>query len=313
MPVLKRSARAFILALHHLAERFGLHILPVHYYSPLPNRHALAKTRDIWARGSDMPGVDWNLDRQLTTLRTILSQSPGESDGFDVYERATREEFGPGFGPIEARVLYAVLRAVKPARVLEVGAGVSTAVSLAALARNGTGLVTCIEPYPRAVLRRLPVTLIESPVQSVPLETFTTLQAGDVLFVDSTHVVRVGGDVNYIVLEVLPRLSRGVLVHFHDIFLPFDHPPDFFASLWSWTETSLVRAYLAGNRSVEVLFCLSALHYAHPSALAAIFPDYRPRMMVDGLFSDHQEPDTHFPASLWLRVDEELHTGPSRD
>jgi hypothetical protein len=148
------------------------------------------------------------------------------------------------------------------------------------------------------------VTLIESTVQVVPLETFTALQADDVLFIDSTHAVRVGGDVNYLVLEVLPRLRPGVLVHFHDIFLPYDYPPTFFESVWSWSETSLVRAYLAGNRSVHVLFCLSALHHAQPAALAEIFPDYRPRSMVDGLNSDPDERDSQFPASLWLQVGE---------
>ncbi len=304
MPALRRWLKPFVQGLHRGAERFGLHVLPVHYYSALPDRRALAHGRPVWARASELPALAWDIERQLTTLRTVVSQSAGESDGFDAYDRAVREEFGPGFGPIEARVLYAVLRALKPARVLEVGAGVSTAVTLAALERNGTGLVTCIEPYPRAALRRLHVTLIESPVQTVPLEVFAALRAGDVLFIDSTHAVRVGGDVNYLVLEILPRLSPGVFVHFHDIFLPYDYPPDFFESLWSWTETSLVRAYLAGNRSVEVLFCLSALHHAHPAALVEIFPDYRPRIMVDGLYSDSEERGTHFPASLWLRISE---------
>ncbi len=311
MSVVRQKSKALALALHRFGERFGLHLLPVHYYSPLPDRHALARSIDEWARASDMPGVEWNVEHQFTALRDVVAQSTGESDGFDAYQHATQGEFGPGFGPIEARVLYAVLRAVKPARVVEVGAGVSTAVALAALSRNGSGTVTCIEPYPRAALRRLPITLVESPVQSVPQDYFTTLQAGDVLFIDSTHVVRVGGDVNLIVLEILPRLSPGVLVHFHDIYLPYDYPPDLFASLWSWNETSLIRAYLAGNRSIEVLFCLSALHHANPSALADIFPEYRPRRMVNGLYSD-EGPNTQFPASLWLRVGERLHAGGSR-
>ena len=205
-----------------------------------------------------------------------------------------------------------MLRAVKPARVVEVGAGVSTAVALAALSRNGSGTITCIEPYPRAALRRLPITLVESPVQSVPQDYFTTLQAGDVLFIDSTHVVRVGGDVNLIVLEILPRLSPGVLVHFHDIYLPYDYPPDLFASLWSWNETSLIRAYLW--QDTVLLKCFFVFrHSTTPilSALADIFPEYRPRRMVNGLYSD-EGPNTQFPASLWLRVGERLHAGGSR-
>ena len=304
MQVLKRSLKAFLVGLHRVLERLGLHVLPVHYYSALPNRQALAQTRNVWAHASDLPGLDWDLKHQLTNLHAIFAQSAAESDGFDAFERATRGEFGPGFGPIEARVLYAVLRAVKPTRVIEIGAGVSTAVTLAALNRNRTGVVTCIEPYPKPPLRDLPISLIESPVQKVPLSTFTELRANDVLFIDSTHAVRVGGDVNYLVLEVLPRLAPGVFIHFHDIFLPYDHPPDLFESLWSWTETSLVRAYLAKNHSVEVLFCLSALHYTHPAALVEMFPDYHPRRMIDGLYADTDH-DSHFPASLWLRVSED--------
>jgi N-acetylglucosaminyldiphosphoundecaprenol N-acetyl-beta-D-mannosaminyltransferase len=304
----KRRIKAFGLSLHRAAERLGVHALPVHYYSALPDRHVLDRTRGVWARPSELPGLDWDLEQQFENLRTVVSQSAEESDGLDAYERATQEDFGFGFGPIEARALYAVLRAVKPARVVEVGAGVSTAVTLAALARNGIGHVTSIDPHPRAALRRLPVTLIESPAQAVPLETYAALQAGDVLFIDSTHVVRVGGDVNFIVLEVLPRLRPGVVVHFHDIFLPYDYPPDLFQSLWSWAETSLVRAYLTGNRSVQVLFCLAALHHANPAALAGIL-DYRPRPMTDGLYTSAREQGTDFPASLWLRVGESRQPG----
>lgn len=306
---LRGRLKRLALGLHRVGERTGLHVLPVHFYSGFPDRHALAQSRDVWARASELPGLEWNLERQLASLRTIVSQSAGESDGFEAYERATHGEFGHGFGPIEARVLYAVLRAVKPSRVVEVGAGVSTTVMLAAFARNGMGHVTSIEPRPMAALRRLPITLIQSPVQTVPLQVFASLQAGDVLFIDSTHAVRVGGDVNFVVLEVLPRLAAGVLVHFHDIFLPYDYPPDFFDSLWSWTETSLIRAYLAGNRSVEVLFCLSALHHGNPVALADIFPDYRPRSMVAGLYSRPQARGSHFPASLWLRIGGDLQAG----
>lgn len=302
MRVLRSALKALALGLHRGAERLGLHILPVHYYSPIPVRHELARTREVWARPSDLPGLAWDLERQLDSLRRVVAASADERDGFEAFERATRDDFGPGFGPIEARVLYSVVRTARSRHVVEVGAGVSTAVILSALKRNGSGVITCIDPHPHSALRHLPVTLVQAPVQAVPLETFTVLQENDVLFIDSTHAVRVGGDVNYIVLEILPRLSSGVLVHFHDIFLPYDYSPSFLESLWSWTETSLVRAYLVGNESVRVLFCLSALHHARAAALASIIPDYRPRMMRDGLNSTPEETNTHFPASLWLQI-----------
>jgi hypothetical protein len=154
-----------------------------------------------------------------------------------------------------------------------------------------------------APLRTLPVTLIDGPVQTVPLDVFGALAANDILFIDSSHTVRVGSDVNYLFLEVMPRLARGVLVHIHDIHLPYDYSPSEMEALWfHWSETSLIRALLTGNTGLAIVACLSQLHHQRPDALREIFPDYRPRPTRDGLFIDGSDPGLHFPSSLWLRV-----------
>jgi hypothetical protein len=188
-----------------------------------------------------------------------------------------------------------------------VGSGVSTYCAHAAAELNRQGgapcQITCVEPYPMAPLRTLPVTLIDRPVQTVPLEVFGALAANDILFIDSSHTVRVGSDVNYLFLEVMPRLARGVLVHIHDIHLPYDYSPSEMEALWfHWSETSLIRALLTGNTGLAIVACLSQLHHQRPDALREIFPDYRPRPTRDGLFIDGSDPGLHFPSSLWLRV-----------
>jgi len=191
-------------------------------------------------------------------------------------------------------------------KINEVGSGVSTYCSLASTELNSqagyTATITCIEPFPSAALRSMPVTLISRRVQDVLPDVFATLALGDILFIDSTHAVRTGGDVNYLVLEILPRLASGVLVHIHDIYLPYDYSPETLQRAWrQWSETSLVRAFLIDNPRVEILACLSQLHHERPAEMKEVFPDYRPRPTSSGLFSDFDD-ESHYPSSLWLRT-----------
>src|SRR5690625_7921716 len=120
------------------------------------------------------------------------------------------------------------------------------------------------------------IRLINNPVQQVPPETFTALEAGDFLFIDSTHTITPGGDVNYLILEILPRPQRGVLVHFHDIFLPYDYPRNVLSSYFQLMETSLLRSFLLNNSKARIVFCMSQLNYARPHAMKEHFQEHRP-------------------------------------
>jgi predicted O-methyltransferase YrrM len=225
-----------------------------------------------------------------------------------------RRHFGQGFGVLEAQALHAVLRSIKPSRMVEIGSGVSSFCAHTALTRNAAdgrpGTLVCVEPHPSQELRSLAgIELIPRPMQAVDLGVFTALQPGDVLFVDSSHTVKAGSDVNRIVLEVLPRLKPGVIVHFHDIFLPFDYQPDLLHTFLHWNETSLVRAYLTGNRGAEVLFSMAMLHHARPEVLHEVFPGYAPQAIDPrtGLRDPRRYPPfepigEHFPSSLYLRI-----------
>ena len=298
--------------IHRLGTRFGVHILPVHYYSALPDLLELEATRDVWARKSTLPGIKFDLDRQVENLKKICLPYQAEYAGNPAYRHATEHGFGQGYGYIEAQALHGVLRHFKPQRILEVGSGVSTYCMLHALGQNqaetGRGFaITCVEPYPSEPLRRLQgITLIDKGVQRVGFdEGFSELGENDLLFIDSSHVVKPGSDVNYLVLEILPRLRPGVIVHFHDIYLPYDYPRFVLKTFFSWMETSLVRAFLIHNDRAEIIFSESMLHYDRPDALHEVFPEYKRQPDTDGI--GPKKPfefvsDDHFPCSLFVRI-----------
>jgi len=250
-----------------------------------------------------MPGVSCDLDEQIQNIKTVCLPYQKEYVGNKNYFTAVSEHFGPGFGPIEAQALHSVVRHYKPNKIIEIGSGVSTYCSSKAIELNGFGEIVCIEPHPSEMLRSMSdIKLIEQQAQYVPLETFTSLDDGDLLFIDSTHTVKPGSDVNYLILEVLPRLNSGVLVHFHDIFFPYDYQIDILRAFLQWSETSLLRAFLINNYKVKIIFCLSQLHYDRKSALQEVFPEYDPLSVVDGLTEEPRPWTSHFPASIYIQI-----------
>ncbi len=169
-----------------------------------------------------------------------------------------------------------MVRHFRPRLVIEVGSGFSSLVLRDAAAKNNSSPLICIEPFPRDFLREgFPGlrSLIEKKVQDIDLEFFFQLESGDILFIDSSHTVKIGGDVNYLFLEVLPRLKPGVIVHVHDIFLPFDYRRDWVLDeLRFWTEQYLLQAFLSFNSEFEVLMANSYLNHCHKEDLKATFP-----------------------------------------
>ena len=149
---------------------------------------------------------------------------------------------------------------------------------------------TVVDPQPREELApaiEAVARLERRDAATLPLERFTELAAGDVLFVDTSHVVRRGGEVNRLVLEVLPRVAEGVLVHFHDVFLPYEYPRSFFARGDLYTEQYLLQAYLTENPSWEVLFAAHVAWRERRDALRELIPATALR--------------TTGPAALWMR------------
>lgn len=260
---LVRRARTASRALH-------LYKPPGHFYSPTTN--ADDRDRQIrWDESSEVPGVDLRESDQLDLARRIAAQ------GLLTSNRWNDSPANRMFGRIDASVLRGMLLVRRPQRIVEVGSGFSTAVLLDTAESSGTtGELTCIEPYPerlRTLLRvNDQVVLLERRVQDVPLETFTSLADGDLLFIDSTHVAKAGSDVLYLYLEVLPRLQPGVLVHVHDVFWPFSYRREWLAEGRDWTEAYLLRALLVDSPRWRIEMFNDWLWLKHPEVAAEIAP-----------------------------------------
>jgi hypothetical protein len=312
MRKLKSRLKDLFFKVHKSGLKVGLCVIPVHYYSPVPNILELEKTKNIWAKKSEMPGIAIDLDEQIENLRSVCLPYQNEYSGNHIYNAALAEGLGPGFGYIEAQALHGFVRYFKPRIVIEVGSGVSTFCSLKALKMNmaETGEnfeLTCVEPYPAKSLERLGgITLFRQPVQTLKTDFFDRLGAGDLLFIDSSHTVKTGSDVNFLILEILPRLKPGVFVHFHDIFFPFDYSRSVLNSFFDWSETSLLRAFMINNDKIKIIFCLSHLHYERLDQLRTVFPEYEPQAsdngMVDSACKPFEHSPLHFAASMFLQI-----------
>jgi hypothetical protein len=255
-----------------------------HHYSPVPDTRELAREparSRVWPdEPRRMPGVDWRTEEQVAFVRDrLLDQTPTEFPAGptgDPRDYHTGNEF---FSRADAWALQAILRELRPERMIEVGSGwsslVTAAVNLEVL--GGALDFTCIEPYPadfiaagvEGISR-----LIASPVQDVPVERFLELRAGDVLFIDTAHVIKTGGDVQYLYHEVVPRLDVGVAVHVHDIFLPWDYPREWVLAGRGWNEQYLLQSFLAFNDSFQVLLGVAWMCNTLPELLAHAMPGF---------------------------------------
>jgi hypothetical protein len=275
----------FSTAEYEVVPKGRYDIVPRTYYSPVPDLQQLPA--DIWERRSALGGVELQVDRAIGLVESELAPFVTELEVPADGPLPPGEFFlhNQNYESVDAELLYAILRARKPQRVLELGSGYSTLLIGAACRRNAEeGAATehiAYDPYPRAQIVGAappPPTRFE-PISAtdVPLDAFRELRAGDVLFVDTTHTVKLGSDVNYIVLDVLPVLAAGVVVHFHDVFLPWEYPRSWFETMqYYWAEQYLLQAFLAFNDAFEVLIPARALAGEHPHRLAAVVPSFAP-------------------------------------
>jgi hypothetical protein len=305
-PRLRDRLKSGLHGIFVLGQRLGWDILPRHYYSSIPDIGQLRRGQ-AWRWPSSMIGVAGaGVETQLSFLRECCL--PPLSDRLqkaDIYRYACQESGETGYGPIEAEFLFCYIATKRPNRIVQVGCGVSTAVILLAAKEAGyRPRVISIDPFPSAYLGRMAdqklIELIPKPAQEVDLEVLTGLGAGDLLFVDSTHKVRAGGEVNRIVLEVLPRLPSGCFVHFHDIYFPYDYQSTVLNSLFFWAESTLLHAFLLNNPRYAIAVSLSMLHHACPQQMQAVFPNYRPMAMDSGLLRSGER--GHFPSATYLAV-----------
>ncbi len=235
---------------------------PGHFYSPIPDLTELPPEDRTFAElETDVSmSISLNSEQQRKLVAQLARYSGEFCWGMEI-DPGMRFHFKQEwFREGDAIILYAMLRHFRPKRVIEVGSGFSSALMLDTNDKflNGEIEFTFIEPYPDRLMGILRAedsahSIIEAPVQQVDRNRFSELQAGDMLFVDSSHVSKAGSDVNYLIFDIVPSLKEGVLIHFHDIFWPFEYPREWLARGVAWNENYLIRAFLQYNTSIEML------------------------------------------------------------
>lgn len=238
---------------------------PGHFYSPIPNLSEIEKDMDRIFTDKVLLGVDLNKEYQMNLLdefKSYYSEYPYLSNKKELQGYRYKKE-GAYYRFSDSVFLYSMIRSFKPKKIIEIGSGHSSAIMLDVNELFFKGKIHCtfIDPFPQErlfkILResdKITNEIIEDKVQSVNPDIFQALEKNDILFIDSTHVSKIGSDVNYLILEVLPKLKPGVLIHFHDIFYPFELPKEWvLKNRWFWNENYLLHAFLINNKNYEIV------------------------------------------------------------
>lgn len=256
--------------------RIGVFPIRDHYYEP---RFDMRNTKRRLDEARELPGIDWNVDEQLAILAAF--RYGGELAGTPTKATGAREfHFGnDAFESGDAEYWYQLIRAKKPRRIFEVGSGHSTLMAIAAVKKNRQEDPeyrcehVCIEPYEMPWLEATGVTVLREKVEDVEIEFFQALEENDVLFIDSSHIIRPEGDVLFEYLELLPTLRKGVIVHVHDIFSPRNYLEQWMVEeVRFWNEQYLLEAFLSHNRVWKVIGALNYLHHNHAAKLRDACP-----------------------------------------
>lgn len=255
-----------------------------HFHSPVVDvRQALADADRLWGTVSQPAGLD--LD-PMGHRRLLTDVFPPLMEGYDYAVEGPPDERPAHFydcnGEFERqdpRVLFCMLRMLRPRRVVEIGSGYATLLTIDVNRRflGGEAAITCVDPDPRPFLRNAhdagEITLLSRRAQDLPIAMLTALDAGDVLSIDSSHVSKTGSDVNRVILQLLPRIKPGVYVHFHDIFIPADYPKEWIAKGFSWNEQYLLQAFLEFNTCFRVVYGCAIAREFHPRELRQFLGD----------------------------------------
>jgi hypothetical protein len=257
-----------------LKKRQGF-VPPGHFYSPVPDLDELQEIEEetIGGPSIEIPGMDLDDQEQLELLKRFSAfyrEMPFQAkkkEGLRYYFE------NPAYSYSDAIMLHCMIRHLKPKRIIEVGSGFSSCMILDTndLFFSGSISTTFIEPYPELLMSLLRdtdaerVSTIPSRLQDVDLSEFDVLEENDILFIDSTHVSKIDSDVNRIFFEVLPRLSSGVHVHFHDIFFPFEYPKEWLLEGRAWNEAYILKAFLQYNQAFSPVLMNTYMTEFHES------------------------------------------------
>jgi hypothetical protein len=251
-------------------------VLPIRdqYYQPLVNpRKHLQKPLDA---PRVLPGIQWNVEEQLALLQQFHYQDELRAIPLEEKDAQPLAFYynNPSLCAGDAEFLYNTIRHFKPRRVIEIGCGYSTRLAVQAEKKNQAENPEhacehiCIEPYEMPWLEKMEVKVLRSKVEDIPLDTFSQLEAGDILFIDSSHIIRPQGDVLFEFLELLPLIKSGVLIHVHDVFSPRDYLHEWIVDRHcQWNEQYLLEAFLSFNSQFRIIGAVNMLKKDHPKAL----------------------------------------------
>lgn len=242
--------------------KMGVFPIRDHYYEP-----QLTYSANFDASRERPLHLNFNIPEQLSAL-----------EGFEQYRNELTEltVHDPSFGAGDAELYYLMIREKKPRRIIEIGSGFSTLLARKAIKKNNaegfTTELTCIEPYEKKWLEEIrDIQLIRKPVEQIPVDFFQSLEENDILFIDSSHIIRPENDVLFEYLELLPSLQKGVLIHVHDIFSPRHYRQDWLTELYRfWNEQYLLEAFLYYNDTFEIRYSLNCLKNDHFDDLKAV-------------------------------------------
>jgi predicted O-methyltransferase YrrM len=275
-------------------RRVGVFPIRDHYYEP---QFQPLASKKLWDEDRSLPGIDLNPEYQLETLRKFhfaeeLLAIPQEASSTSRFYY-NNDSFNSG----DAEFLYNMIRLFKPRRIFEIGSGYSTLMAQEALQQNKTDdpvyscKHVCIEPFPRPLLKDLEIELRRELVENFPVDYFSRLEENDILFIDSSHVIRPQGDVVFEYLEVLPSLKKGVLVHIHDIFTPKNYHEEWISKeVRFWNEQYLLEAFLTNNSSFRIIGAVNFLLHHFQADLLEKCPVLGKQLATRGE-----------PGSFWLR------------
>jgi len=256
--------------------RVGVFPIWDHYYEPLFSPKDLHFPLD---EDRNLPGIDWNVKEQLSLLQKFDFND--ELRKFPVYQKNQQEFYynNVAYGSGDSEILYSMIRHFKPRKIIEIGSGNSTLMAKNAIRQNKEEsaeyncLHICIEPFEAPWLEDIGVKVIRKRVEELENNFFAQLRNNDLLFIDSSHIIRPQGDVLFEYLEVLPILNTGVIVHSHDIFSPKDYLCDWiYEDVRFWNEQYLLEAFLSCNTSFKVIAALNFLHHNYYKELALKCP-----------------------------------------
>jgi len=259
-------------------------------------RHELARLERLsasrhWSTARYDQGLEFEPAKYLQFLNSVCA--PAKPDYARLPQTLCEAQEGfvlqnDWFGAVDAEVLYSIVRYFRPRSIFEVGSGYSTALMRRSI-REGQlqTMLTSIDPQPRVDVALYCDRAIRTGVQELGVgEIVDSLQKNDILFIDSSHVIQTGGDVPYLYLELIPRLRPGVLIHVHDIFIPFDYPEHFVKARYGWAEQYLLHAFLSYNSVFEIIWPSYYMWHFHRERLSETIPIREPAIS---------------PSSFWMR------------